>query len=94
MDFPKRFVLFRDQDVTGVSGEGVVANGVEFPGGTAVMKWCVPGKPNSLTVYDSLADVLEIHGHDGRTWVNMYDGDDIDPTVEYDTWVQALKSVA
>lgn len=72
-EVPKRFVLYRDEDVNDYSGEGVVAHVVEFPDGTAVMHWCVDGKPKTTTVFESLADVVEIHGHEGRTWLSGYD---------------------
>lgn len=35
----RRFVLVRHRDVTGVSGTGVVAYGVEFPDGAAAVRW-------------------------------------------------------
>lgn len=34
-----RFELHRDTDVSGVSGVGIVADGVVFPDGTAVLQW-------------------------------------------------------
>ena len=70
-ELPRRFVLMRDEDVTGVSGTGVVATGVEFPDGRTVMRWCVKGKPNSITMFDSIPEALEVHGHDGRTSIHM-----------------------
>lgn len=63
----ERFLLYRREDVTGVSGRGTVAEGIEFSDGKVAMHWCVPGKPKSTVVYDSIADVEAIHGHDGRT---------------------------
>lgn len=75
-ELPNRFLLYRDEDVHDFSGTGVVAYVVEFPDGTAVMRWCVDGKPKTTTVYDSLADVIEIHGHDGRTWLSGCDTND------------------
>jgi hypothetical protein len=54
--------------VTGVSGTGTVAEGVEFSDGTVVLKWCV-GDHRSTVFWDSITDVEAIHGHDGRTQV-------------------------
>lgn len=65
----ERFILYRQKDVTGVSGTGTVAEGAEFSDGTVAMHWCVDGKPRSTTVYESIADVEEIHGHDGATQI-------------------------
>lgn len=33
------FQLHRDEDPTGVSGPGIVADGVEFDDGTVVIRW-------------------------------------------------------
>lgn len=64
-----RFVLQRDEDVFGVSGVGVVAEGVVFSDGTAVLRW--RGEwPTSVVFHDrGLEAVQEIHGHGGRTRV-------------------------
>ncbi len=63
------FHLYRRVDETGVSGTGIVAEGVMFGDGTVAMRWCVPGKPKSTTVYATIDDVRAIHGHDGLTTV-------------------------
>jgi hypothetical protein len=65
----KPFILYRRDDVTGVSGTGTVAEGVEWSDGSASLRWCVDGKPCSTTYYSSIRDVAEIHGHDGRTTI-------------------------
>lgn len=65
----KLFTLQRTEDVSGVSGTGTVAEGVEFSDGTVVIRWSVPDLPKSTVVWDSLDSALEIHGHDGRTSV-------------------------
>jgi len=61
----KRFRLVRVEDVSGVSGVGVVAEGVLFATGKVAMSWLT--QYTSVSVYDSIADVEAIHGHDGRT---------------------------
>lgn len=66
------FRLVRDVDVSGVSGTGVVAHGAEFPGGRVVLNWIVPNTVNSLGVFDSLADMLAIHGHRGSTHIEWF----------------------
>lgn len=57
------FHLVRMVDPTGVSGTGVVAQGVVFDDGTCAMRWLT--EHNSTAVYASLADVQFIHGHGG-----------------------------
>lgn len=67
----RRFYLDRDQDVTGVSGTGVVALGIAFPNGRAVVQW--QGERPSTVVWDSVEDAEAIHGHGGATrivWVD------------------------
>lgn len=66
---PRSFVLFRDEDVTGVSGVGVVAWGVEFPDGVVALRW-KGDWPTSVVFHDrGLQAVLAVHGHDGRTHI-------------------------
>ncbi len=65
----RMFDLVRLEDVTGVSGTGVVAWGCVFPDGRAVLRWATQRASSAL--YDSLEDVEEIHGHGGRTVVRF-----------------------
>jgi hypothetical protein len=64
----KTFVLQRDEDPTGVSGTGLVAEGVEFEDGSVVLRWCV-GEHRSTVIWPGIESVKAIHGHDGRTWI-------------------------
>jgi hypothetical protein len=64
-DTPMPFALYREQDVTGVSGEGTVAHGVRFADGTVVLRWL--GKDPSTVLWGSLDAAMRVHGHDGRT---------------------------
>ena len=66
-DTPMPFALYREQDVTGVSGEGTVAHGARFADGTVVLRWL--GKGPSTVLWGSLEAAMRIHGHDGRTRV-------------------------
>lgn len=61
------FTLERDQDVSGVSGTGTVAEGVEFTDGTVVMRWL--SQIRSTVLYSSIDEVRVIHGHGGLTRV-------------------------
>ncbi len=65
----RHFVLYRTEDISGTSGTGCVAQGVEFADGMCVLRWLTT--PSSVAVYNSLADVRAIHGHDGRTEVRV-----------------------
>lgn len=64
-DTPKTFALQRGEDVTGVSGTGTVAYGVQFPDGQVVLRWL--GEFASTVVWESLDAAMHVHGHDGRT---------------------------
>lgn len=62
-----KFHLYRSEDVSGVSGLGVVAYGVQFPDGKVCLRW--RGTESSTVVWDSLEAAMKVHGHDGRTVV-------------------------
>lgn len=67
----RRFVLRRSKDGSGVSGTGVVAQGVESDSGRVVMFWLTA--PRSIVMFDSAHDVINIHGHKGRTTLKWLD---------------------
>lgn len=62
---PRRFHLQRNSDIHGVSGEGIVAEGVQFFNGTAVLSWLTP--LSSTCLYHSVDVLIKIHGHEGAT---------------------------
>lgn len=68
----KTFTLVRNEDASGVSGTGEVAEGVEFNNGKCVMCWDT--KTSSIAVYESIDDLIAIHGHEGRTVAKFEDG--------------------
>lgn len=67
----RRFELERLADASGVSGTGIVAWGVQFPDGTAVLRW--DSTRRSTGFYASIEDVELIHGHGGTTRINWID---------------------
>ncbi len=69
---PRRFLLQRHLDLSGISGTGHVADGVVWPDGTVALRWRTEHR--SLAVYDSYADVEAIHGHGGSTDLVWIDG--------------------
>lgn len=68
----RRFVLQRIIDHTGVSGTGIVAEGVVFSDGSAVLRW--RGEHASTVMWKSLDDAMHVHGHDGATQAVFLDG--------------------
>jgi len=67
----RRFILFRIKDVTGVSGTGVVAEGTVFSDGLSVIHWL--REPYAMGVYQTLNDVIAVHGHEGGTQLRFID---------------------
>jgi hypothetical protein len=67
----RRFVLVRSADVSGISGVGIVAEGVQFSSGRVALTW--RHALSSIGIYDNLADLLAIHGHNGATAVEWLD---------------------
>ena len=67
----RRFLLVRDRDPSGVSGTGIVAEGVLFSNGLSVLHWL--REPQALGMYQSLPDLMSIHGHAGATQIHFID---------------------
>lgn len=67
----RRFNLVRNEDESGVSGTGIVAQGIQFDNGRCAMAWLT--SVSSIAVYDSIEDLVKIHGHNGKTVVGWID---------------------
>ncbi len=63
--------MVRLHDATGVSGIGIVAQGVRFDDGTVALRWLTATR--STAIYNSVEDLIQIHGHDGMTKVEFLD---------------------
>lgn len=74
------FQLHRDVDSSGVSGTGLVAEGVEFSNGECALHWLT--KQSSLGIYVNIVDVEKIHGHEGLTRVVWIDQMSVSPISE------------
>ena len=57
----RTFTVARQYDETGVSGEGVVIEGVTLATGQCVVHWLYPPPRVSIAVFDSMADFLKVH---------------------------------
>jgi len=67
----RRFTLVRHADPSGVSGTGIVAEGVEFSSGMVALNWA--GYLSSMAFYFSMSDLLRVHGHEGASdiiWID------------------------
>jgi hypothetical protein len=67
----RRFQLHRSEDESGVSGVGVVAEGVEFTSGWVALTWLSP--LSCVAFYQNIKEVEAIHGHEGRTTIRWID---------------------
>jgi hypothetical protein len=69
----RRFVLNRVEDPTGISGTGIVAEGVEFSDGVVALRWLTEW-PSSVVHYErGMESVHAVHGHDGKTRIEWLD---------------------
>ncbi len=69
----RRFHLLRDKDVTGFSGTGLIAWGVQFPDGKVVTRW--NGDIAQIGVWEDIEHVKAVHGHGGFTRIEWIDDD-------------------
>ncbi len=71
----KRFYLSRQIDESGISGEGIVADGVLFSCGYVILCWRLATKVgiNTIGWYPNIESVEKIHGHAGATKVVWVD---------------------
>lgn len=61
----KTFHLHRIEDESGISGTGIVAEGVQSIGGKCALFWLTEFK--SVAIYDNIEELEAIHGHNGKT---------------------------
>lgn len=74
----RRFVMQRAYDASGVSGTGIVLEGVLFSTGVVVIHWLTPPPRGSISVFDSLEQFLSIHVRPhphNRTVLEFEDGE-------------------
>ncbi|MGV4321187.1 hypothetical protein [Bacillus mojavensis] len=69
-DRMKEYYLQRNEDFSGVSGTGIVAEGVILPSGKCVHEWS-QSYVTSHNIYPNIQSVQHIHGHEGRTIVKI-----------------------
>ncbi|MGI8683549.1 MAG: hypothetical protein ACR2MO_00335 [Acidimicrobiales bacterium] len=79
-DGMRRFTMRRDFDVSGVSGTGIVLEGVHFSTGVVVIHWLTPPPRGSISVFDDLEQFLSIHVRphpDNCTVLRWEDGEEL-----------------
>lgn len=71
------FTVCRINDETGVSGTGVIIEGVEFQTGQVILHWLTPFPKGSIAIFESIEDFKKIHvnPHPGnKTLITWSDG--------------------
>src|SRR5690606_14486932 len=68
------FHLVRHEDVSGISGCGVVAEGVQFHDGQCVLSWF--GQYHTTESSPDVETLMALHGHGGRTTLH-WEGTDM-----------------
>lgn len=69
----RRFYMERLVDVSGISGTGIVAVGVEFPSGFCVLEWQT--ETATIEFSPSIDNIITVHGHNGNTKIYYLDQD-------------------
>lgn len=64
------FYVYRHTDLNGNSGTGIVAEGCVFSDGRCVLHWL--NAVSSTAFFESVSDLMAIHGHGGKTIVLMW----------------------
>ena len=59
------FILERNEDETGLSGTGIIAEGIVWSDGTVAYRW-LTSTPTTVII-ENVENVETIHGHDGKT---------------------------
>jgi hypothetical protein len=67
----KLFHFYRSEDQSGVSGTGLVAEGVQLTNGWCVLRWI--SRHSSLCFYQTLDQVRAIHSHGGKTEILVHE---------------------
>ena len=74
----RSFTVCRQTDETGISGEGVVIEGVVLASGHCIIHWLFPPPRGGIAIFDSLEDFLKVHVKplpENKTIITFEDGE-------------------
>ena len=57
----RTFTVFRASDETGVSGDGVVIEGVVLATGQCIIHWLYPPPRGGIAIFESMDDFIKVH---------------------------------
>ena len=72
------FTVCRQHDQTGVSGEGVIIEGIVLASGHCIIHWLFPPPRGGIAIFDSLEDFLKVHVKphpENKTIITFEDGE-------------------
>jgi hypothetical protein len=72
----RTFRIYRDEDISGVSGTGFVCEGVIFSDGHAAIHWTGSPYPTTTPHPEGLESVMYIHNHKGAGGARIVWDDD------------------
>ena len=55
------FTVFRTDDETGVSGDGIVIEGVRLATGQCIIHWLYPPPRGGIAIFESMDDFIKVH---------------------------------
>ena len=55
------FTVYRTDDESGVSGEGIVIEGVRLATGQCIVHWLYPPPRGGIAIFDSMTDFVNVH---------------------------------
>ena len=74
----RSFTVCRQHDQTGVSGEGVIIEGIVLASGHCIIHWLFPPPRGGIAIFDSLEDFLKVHVKphpENKTIITFEDGE-------------------
>ena len=72
------FTVFRNADETGVSGDGIVIEGVRLATGQCIIHWLYPPPRGGIAIFESMDDFIKVHikpHPTNRTIITLADGE-------------------
>lgn len=57
----RTFTMCRQSDESGISGTGVIVEGVVYATGQCVAHWLFPARGGSIAIFESMRDFIEVH---------------------------------
>ena len=74
----RSFTVCRQYDETGISGEGVIIEGIVVASGHCIIHWLFPPPRGGIAIFDSLEDFLKVHVKphpENKTIITFEDGE-------------------